>query len=313
MGDQPNYVFICSAGHSGSTLLDMILGSNSCAVSLGEITHLPKNLALDTECTCGASVRSCGFWSKVVEQMSCALKESVFENPYCLDLGYIDSHVIVDRSHQTKRYRLKQKVLLGIYYLSLRFGMPPPPVVGRHFRKIVNNNRLLFETVRRVAGKRCVIDSSKSYLKALAYYKAHPENTRIISLSRDGRGVFYSGLHRGVGLRNALDAWRLHYARSRSLYRGYVSREHILNIRYESLATDPESELKRLCEFLRIPYEIEMLKFLDKEHHITNGNNMRFSSSVIRLDEKWRNGLTPGQLDYFRRHAGKLNASLGYE
>ena len=49
--------FICSAGHAGSTLLDLLLGANSAAVSLGEITHLPKNLALNTPCTCVVTAR----------------------------------------------------------------------------------------------------------------------------------------------------------------------------------------------------------------------------------------------------------------
>src|SRR5690606_236057 len=39
-------VFICSAGHSGSTLLDMLLGTHSRAESLGELVNLPLDIEL---------------------------------------------------------------------------------------------------------------------------------------------------------------------------------------------------------------------------------------------------------------------------
>lgn len=40
-------VFICSAGHSGSTLLSLLLGSHPAGVALSEIARLPENLALN--------------------------------------------------------------------------------------------------------------------------------------------------------------------------------------------------------------------------------------------------------------------------
>ena len=39
------YVFICSAGHSGSTLLDMLIGSHPECESLGEVVLLPMEFA----------------------------------------------------------------------------------------------------------------------------------------------------------------------------------------------------------------------------------------------------------------------------
>lgn len=50
-------LYICSAGRSGSTLINLVLGSHSQCMSLGEIEHLPKNIALNTPCSCGAAAR----------------------------------------------------------------------------------------------------------------------------------------------------------------------------------------------------------------------------------------------------------------
>lgn len=310
---RPRYVFICSAGHSGSTLLDLLLGGNRQVTSLGEITHLPKNLALNTRCTCGAPVRSCELWSAVIADISLEMGVRVETNPYMLDLGFIDAHKVIDKSHQTFWYKVIQKWLLGFYYLYLRYGIPLIPAIGRHFDRVSENNWRLYETVLRATGKSVVVDSSKSYFKALAFYRHYPQDTRIIALARDGRGVFYSGLRRGARPRAAYYAWRHHYAHALPLYKRQLDPEHLLFIKYESLAREPAAELHRICSFLKITYEDGMLNRNDTIRHITNGNDMRFSTGPIRLDETWRNALTASQTHYFDIRGKKLNSSLGYD
>lgn len=59
-----NLVYITSNGHSGSTLLDMLIGSHSACTTLGEIHMLTLNSK--GVCACGApSYRECRFWSDV--------------------------------------------------------------------------------------------------------------------------------------------------------------------------------------------------------------------------------------------------------
>ena len=52
------YVYISSAAYSGSTLLDLLLGSHSRIESLGEISFLAQDLAVNNRCTCGTPVRA---------------------------------------------------------------------------------------------------------------------------------------------------------------------------------------------------------------------------------------------------------------
>jgi len=61
-------LYICGAGHSGSTLLDMLLGSHSRIASLGEVINLPMDWATNNRCTCGAPVRDCALWSAVARR-----------------------------------------------------------------------------------------------------------------------------------------------------------------------------------------------------------------------------------------------------
>jgi hypothetical protein len=145
-------------------------------------------------------------------------------------------------------------------------------------------------------------------------YNHCPENFRIILLVRDGRGVFYSFLKRGFKRRDSLNAWKNHYSRAEPLLQKYVDRKHILKIKYEDLVDNPQKQLEKICKFLGLQFEDEMLNFRAHDHHVTDGNNMRFNnSSEITADFSWKLKLTFEDLNYFEKKAGKLNRKLGYE
>jgi hypothetical protein len=57
-------VLIASAGHSGSTLLDLLLGNHSMVSSAGEMNRLSLH-APDRVCACGATVTACPYWNQV--------------------------------------------------------------------------------------------------------------------------------------------------------------------------------------------------------------------------------------------------------
>jgi hypothetical protein len=64
-------VYIAGHGHSGSTLLDLILGSHSKIESVGEVTEASVANVLRGEelCTCGRRFSDCEYWSVVVTQL----------------------------------------------------------------------------------------------------------------------------------------------------------------------------------------------------------------------------------------------------
>jgi hypothetical protein len=93
-----------------------------------------------------------------------------------------------------------------------------------------------------------------------------------------------------------------------------VPPQHRLVVRYEDLMSDSELQLRRLSCFLGLEYSPSMLDPATRQHHITSGNNMRFTSGApVRIDEKWRVALDGKSRTYFEQHAGQLNRSLGYE
>ena len=57
-------VMIASAGHSGSTLLDLLLGNHPRVSGAGEMNRLTL-YASDRMCACGATVTNCSYWNQV--------------------------------------------------------------------------------------------------------------------------------------------------------------------------------------------------------------------------------------------------------
>jgi hypothetical protein len=307
------FVFICAAGHSGSTLLDLLLGAHPEGASLGEITQLPKNIALNSICSCGHELSKCKFWAPLIADYGDSINQNLWEIPYALNLGYIRAGREIDPSHQTRARMMLRKLAYGAEYAHLRWQLPVPFFISRTIRQGAQNRRDFFRHILEHHGKEFIVDSSKHYIEAINLARAAPAETRIIWLLRDGRAVFNSGIRRGMSPRRALNTWARHCRRSARILRSALPEWSWLTVRYESLATQPELELRRLADFLGIEFHTKMLDFAAAESHIANGNRMRFGRiSDIRLDEKWREELSAPMLRFFERHAGQLNRQLGY-
>lgn len=309
------YLFICSSGRSGSTLLDLLLGSHSKIASLGEISHLPKNISLNTLCSCGKPVKSCDFWKQVASHIHKKLDLNIFKKPYSLKLGYIKPQVIMDHIHRTRKYQIARKIVHGIDYLNLRYDLMPLKnlFLSNYHQTMVEHNKLLYDVISHISQKQMVVDSTKSYLKCMNIYGRFNKNTRIIFLTRDGRGVMYSNIKSQFNALQSIRTWKNYYLRSLCLLKKHVPDEHIIQIKYEDLVDNPKKVLNGIYRFLELSFEKETLDFAIHVHHITNGNEMRFTNkSKIKADVSWKQGLSRKELELFNKTAGSLNRQLGY-
>jgi hypothetical protein len=85
-----------------------------------------------------------------------------------------------------------------------------------------------------------------------------------------------------------------------------------MEVHYEELCTQPETTLRRICEFLELEPNKLVYDFRTVEQHII-GNGMRFdTSSQLSPDERWREHLTEEDLRSFDATAGDLNRKYGY-
>lgn len=308
----PDALYILSAGHSGSTLLNLILGTHSSAIAVSELTNWPANVVHRELCTCGEVAGECPFWRDVSGRLRDRFGVDVLSGPRSLELGYIDAPRGPYRA--TPRYRATWMIRRIAIYFSLLSDIPLPRMARRRFDLTIENRLAVYDAVRSASGASIVIDASKEYLQGISLYRARQERTRLILLIRDGRAVFYSNLKRGFGHSYSLRVWRNTYRNLLPLVRRHVSPEHLLVVRYEDLATDPEQVARRICSFAGLDFEPSMLDTSSKQHHITSGNNMRFSPARgIQLDKKWQSDLREADREFFERNAGWLNRELGYQ
>ena len=314
------YCLICSAARSGSTLLDMVIGSQQSAASLGEFSFLGKALALNQKCTCGETVCDCPAWKMIFDSVLHDRNIDLRKTPYALRQWDTHAVAVIDKSQQTFKYLLSAK--LRRLQCDIKFLMPKNSLIKLRLPQVLRegaeNTIYLYEKIASLWNKNVIVDSSKNITKALALHEYAPDKVKIIFLTRDGRGVFYSKcssrLSRGLSFRQALNGWSRYNTRALSLLEKNLKNNQYLQIKYEDLAANPTETLRHICNFLEMPYEKDLIGLSEVERHMVNGNATRFRpNQSIQLDERWKTGLVGKEMEYFMARGSKLNARLGYE
>lgn len=158
---------------------------------------------------------------------------------------------------------------------------------------------------------------------------------KVIRLLRDGRAVTASYLRKYPErpYEDIVRQWVLSSQVNDSWVSGYPE-ENRMVMRYEDLLEDPAGWMKRVCDFLTIGFEREMLEYWRVKHHIVDGNRGTLSfvqrhfgigsEPVVDKrfyehqepdtfrDERWRSELTPYQRYLFHTIGGALNKRYGY-
>ncbi len=319
--------YILAASHSGSTLLSMLLGSHpadrhdwrndAIPQSHGRSRSLPLFLR-----RIHPQVR---FWAKVRDGMAkrgCDFDLADAGTDYrSIDSRYVQRLLGSDAQGKTPGRMPRRRV--GVFF---RMAKELPEIHGR--------NAALASTVSELADHVVIVDSSKIGVR-LKYLLRNPElDVKVIRLIRDGRAVALTymdpagfadqriptseaGGMGGNRAREKLSMTQAAYEWRRSMEEA----EHVLRtldpsrrieVRYEDYCRDSDATLGRLHEFLGVDPGRQPRRFRDVEQHVV-GNGMRLdTTSEIRLDERWKEHLTKGELQVFDRVAGRMNRHYGY-
>lgn len=319
---RPKYLYIVSSPHGGSTLLSLVLGKHPLAVNLGEASFIPKLLALDELCTCGARLGECAEWGRVFDRLQTATSVDMRERPYSLYLGEAlkgkDGSGLIDTRQQTRlRYLLGK--LRGAADTASLFWTPSMLGAGLTTLPSVrtgNRNTLsLYAAAAAAHDAQLVVDASKMPRKAPHLYMQNPEQVRVLHLVRDGRGVSASR-KKYMPVSRAAERWSHYHRLSQRILEKWVPAENRMRLRYEDFVAGPEEHLRQLFEWLEIDYSPECLQFGETHiEHSAGGNPARFSLSggIRPADERWRTTLTPEDLATFDQFGGALNREFGYE
>lgn len=309
--ESTNLVYILGLGHTGSTLLDMLLGAHPRLFSLGEMNFFDDWVIKNKQCVCGKAIWDCDIWSEILAKYTDTALDKQ-QLPESLETDF-SRRGINSPSARLQRFGTK------IGHIALINSMKPallqrlaPQIAAR-----ATNVHQLYDIVRLVSGKPIVVDSSKSgYRMSVLYTTRHSDGIRVIFLTRDGRAWLPSYIRtmrrfeREIGAKAAAYRWWLMHRYMLRVLK-VLPRESYLHVHYEELCREPEQTANRVCDFIGVPYEPDMLNFRGKEHHNLGGNLMRFrDTSDIKEDLRWREQLDARAVADFEKIAGKLNRCL---
>ncbi len=300
-------VYIMGHGYSGSTLLTFLLGTHPQIATIGELGIAPQAKEdLQPEeylCSCLSPVRECGFWRRVSQEMA--------------GRGHDFDVWDADLDFRARGGGIADVILRAVQRgrvleTARDMGLQILPGARRERDRIVSRIDSLAEIVVRIKGCDVFLDSSKRPERATIMQRSGNFDLRVIHLVRDGRGVSWSTMkHLAVGPEEAARSWISDNQASEHARR-YFPAAHWMTLRYEDLCADPDGTLRRIHDFAGLPSRNGFHNFRATDHHII-GNQMRLSStSEIRLDESWKQALTPEQMATVDRLVAPLNRRYGY-
>ncbi len=278
--DRLKILYIAGLGRSGSTILGAILGQIDGFFFVGELRAIGEPGRLSQRlCGCRARLSECGFWKRVL---------------HATDGEDGDAGLsVMRRARQlTRTFHLPLMFLPGgTRWLATRLGRDRDHLAA------------LYGTIRRHAGCRIIIDSSKMPIYGALLGQVPGLEVYTILLVRDSRAVAYSWskkepvvdgppgqLRKRYGPAGSAIRWALWNLAGEALARSTPGRSMLL--RYEDLIDAPHEAVDRILTFLdentsASPVRQRTLEL--RPHHTVGGSRVRFHVGPVelRLDNEW--------------------------
>ncbi len=294
-----SYIYITCNPHSGSTLLELLLGSHSNAISLGEIKHFSDYYQVDKICGYGIALNQCQFWQAVLEK------------------GNFSAQTI-QKTHPTDS--LQGNILYKLFLAKAPFlfkllGEIPGSIPYKNIQRLENHWKLI-DAIFKVSDATVAIDASMSASRMLELLYTCPSNInfKVIYLTRNGKAYINTCKRKkSFTLRRIIKQWKNNHQNIQTALKK-LKYNQFIQIAYESLCQDPELMIKTICDFIPMDYEPNMLNFREKIQHGIGGNPMRFrtNETQIKFDDKWKQNLSHEEITLFEKIAGNINKKFEY-
>ena len=307
-----NLVYILSAAHSGSTLLDMLIGSIPGVFSMGEVTFFSWQIYRDGKmcklgqdiCSCGYKFSECSVWKKIIKNLSAKVGYNIYTDPFKFDVSIFRP---LEYGKPYKKFHRFVRAYYNKIFYKNRFSPDLTPIFYHYTKKQVYNNWLLFDTIKESFDVSHVVDSSKDLIRLHFLYYVRPQNTKVIVLIRDILGIAGSAVKRNEDPIKAAKIWVKYYNLIISAANKVF--KNVLLVRYEELASKPHFILNKITKFLGKEFFINdtSIKLDTRNYHLIAGNPMRYKGLItINPDMSWKKLLTPNQITLIRKIGKKI-------
>lgn len=290
-------IYIMGRGHSGSTILDIILGNSARIESVGQLMTGLLDETNGHVCACGETMQACGYWQKVRE-------------------------TFVREGHERSVEKWNEAALALAEHAHIR--NLPSTLLARSssptMRQLAQTSVNIEQSIALATGKQHVVDSSKEPTRGLLLLRFSPE-ARVIYLIRDPRrlvasyywrfkkrGGYFNFQRRDYYAPSMLLPFMLVAAASWTV--GNLICEialrfapgRTLRMRYEDLCEAPSAELRRLAKAFDLELDdvigqIERGEPLAVGHNV-GGNQIRNEGAVVFSAGKSKEHAMPRWLDH---------------
>lgn len=264
-------LYIAGGGHSGSTVLSIVLGVSPHIFTTGEVKFygehndpdLPIWEYIENVCTCGRGSEECPYWTGV--------KTAVGRD---LDIfHYMTS---------TQKITTLLKILL--------------PFVRTKKSNAAEDDHTLFQVMLSEArkskpGVTHILDASKSAAR-LMHLRSHANlDVKVIFLVRDGR-AYTNSYSKAYG--KGYFRWMVQWVINNFLTLRYLKKEKIdfYYLSYKNLCLQPEEQMQAIAAKFGFDFPNNYVEHVSaQEFHIRAGNPVRIHQENFKglvLEEKWR-------------------------
>lgn len=299
--------YIGGFGRSGSTLLELTLGSLRGLCALGELVHLwERGLRDNQRCGCGQPFHDCQFWRDIGDRAFGGWSEVDVAEVLALKAA-------VDRNR----------------FVPLLLRTRLPPSRQHAVRRYTDLYVAIYRAAAAMTGATVVLDSSK-HVSLAACLRWNPDvDLRLVHVVRDSPGVAYSW---GKQVRRPEISDRVQYMPQysapqvagtwlahNSMFEAVAARgTPRLLVRYEDFAAGPRATLRRITSYLDLPgdtvppgpeHELPLHR-----NHTVAGNPLRFTTGNVRVrtDDAWRSALPPSRRRLVAAVTWPLRRHYGY-
>ena len=297
-------VYILANPRSGSTLTNLILAALDRSVSLGEIVRLSMDEAqrihsFGNRCKCKTRIKDCEVWSDRAHHIL---------SDHTKDWSELNLYPKPNSARYPLRL-LSYAVNLG--WLRLGLGLPDP------LKREAQNTWQFFDQLADVTDSEILIDSTKTVTRFLNLYRADPDRTLLVYLSRSPLGVFsshmkrFQGAERPAGAVAAAKWLASEQSKMASIYRAVPSSAKF-HISYERLCENPNAILDEVATRLGTTHRGIESRVNIENHDIPGSEHTRLDSLPLRQDLGWQQALSAEEINLVAEYSEAYMAEFGY-
>lgn len=282
MNNRNHIIYIMGHSRSGSTILNIMLGTLDNVAAAGETGNFYRSALLNDEfCSCGERFSKCEFWSPIKNSVQQKLTTQVSE--YIAYSRQVENWRNLLFPGRMKRLDLSEK-------------------------DYINSADYLYKTIFEKASASTLVDASKDPMRFHWLRKNDKYAFTLLHIVRDPRAVCWSqmqsfkkdlssGLERDFKGKSIASTIKSLYVNAYTCERMKRKESNHLTINYDQLAcgdTQPLTDIGRITGLnvdalqLKVTQRKELVQF-----HNAAGNRLRMNKSItVNYDNSWKTGLS---------------------